>query len=362
MEPKPKKTRWGCIIGIIVIVLLIPVAIVFGPWIYLGFIAGTYQDSDDIRREATTFMTQYEDVAIENEADFVEIYSELARHIVEVPGFTSNLSPHLDIEDVYSVLGEPTAVYNKVTRQSSDSVKKHVYDDYYPYVGEIDERRINNVYLDYYTENYYEADELDALFFQALNNALNNSSDIENWLEETPPSKLRQSTHIKDRFRSELYFLSDNDINQLEQLSMGAFEGIFEMYPDLKPMGEEMSYPLNMTRIRDQEPIDIDHYLHHLISDNDDERYALSEFGTTVSEVSESLGGEPYYYGYDGRPDSQLEVYWRVTNGNRHLDLMANIEIDGESDLTKEKIQTLPINTLERQFPDNLIEWREVTE
>ncbi|MBG9989051.1 hypothetical protein HZY88_08705 [Aerococcaceae bacterium DSM 111176] len=360
MEPKKKKTRWGCIIGVIVIVLLLPVAFIYGPWIFFGLIVSTYPDKDDVSREGRSFLTKYDNISIDNDETFLEFFIDLAPQTVEVNGFPHDIDPYIEIEDIYNLLGEPTTVYKAVFEEDSRDDYIHSY-DYFPYIASFDKGNSDRAHLDYYTETYYEPEELDNLFYQAINDfRQNDQADLNILAEQVIPSKIRQTTVLKDQYRVTVYYLSSQDINSEEELSMPTNESIFNYYPEIIEIGNMNNPKFEISRTRETASAEVDPYLSHLMRNSNTKGYNLFQIGETIAEINDSIDGEPYYIQYKEGDSDLLTVYWKVYNGNEYFRLEATINVDEETNIAEESLKNFPIETLDTNYPNYLNEWQEI--
>lgn len=360
MEPKKKKTRWRCIIGVIVIVLLLPVAFIYGPWIFLGFIASTYPDKDDVTREAQSFLTKYDNFTIENDEMFLAFFVELAPQTVEVNGFPHDIDPYIDIENIYELLGEPSIVYKADFEEDARDEYIHSY-DYFPYIASFDKGNFDRAHLDYYTENYYEPEELDNLFFTAMNDFReNNEADLNILVKQEIPSKIKQTTVLKDTYRGTVYYLNSQNINSKEEVSMPIDDSIFDYYPEMAEMGDLNDPKFEISRAREADSSEVEPYLSYLMRNSDAKDYDLFQIGTSIGEINDSINGDPYYFQYKEGDSDLLTVYWKIYDGNEYFRLEATINLDDQSNITEESLEDLKIETLGTNYPNYLNEWQEI--
>lgn len=354
MERKKKIRRPGSIIGGIVLVLILPLLFIYGPWLPLAFVSITEPDADDIRREAQTFYNTYRNTPIESDADFISRYIELAPHIVLENNLNGRFQPYLDKDDVYELIGEPTFVDNPALNNEDDQTTLYTY-DYFPYIAQIeaDEDDDNTVHLDYYTDIYYDAFELDALFFQVVNDYRTNQDERMPWIQEFTPSKIRQSTSNRNHYSGYMYFLTAENHKDSQQFTLRISDHFFEFYPEIAQMGEIDFYDIRFVRTNDTEPAQVDSDFNHLIEshigNNNDSRTDLNQLGTTASEISTSLNQAPFQYTLAHREINFLTIEWLINHdsSDKPIIISASVDIEDQPDLTKDILHALPVRDIE---------------
>ncbi|MBG9988023.1 hypothetical protein HZY88_03405 [Aerococcaceae bacterium DSM 111176] len=346
MEPKKKNIRWGRIIGIIFIALLIPFLIYFSPMIFWFFWAMSFPEPSDVRRQANTIMTRFENNPIDDDEEFVERYIDLADYIVDVQGYAAQIPPHIKMPDVYELLGEPSNRSSHYNYSSSERIIEHIY-DYYPYVGIIEESRSNNVHLDYYTEIYYTPEELNDLFYLAVNEYRGKRfSHGMTWIESNQPSMLRQSTKLKDTYTGEVLYLTSEDLDDPENLTMPAFNSMFDYQTDLSLMGKLEEPTLEIRRSFDIEPNRIDPEIYQQVYEESDDQIILNVLGDTVVEISDTLKSDPNLLHFDGEEPETLNVSWQQVNVNYVFTITAQINFEEDGEVTPEFVQQSSIESI----------------
>ncbi|MBG9983603.1 hypothetical protein HYO62_01750 [Aerococcaceae bacterium DSM 111022] len=356
MDTWEKKKRWGCII--IVIIILLPYILFYGTLFLWELEIRRAPTAYSVERGALNFIRKYEDEPIDNDEEFVDRYIELAPHLEQARGFPNRIQPYLKVEDVYDLIGEPTAIYNGVTDELDDTFEKYVY-DFHPYIAAIDVRGNTSVRLDYYTDIYYEATELENIFYERLNASRIGEEERDwSWLQSNQPSKIEQFTYYRDSPNGKIYFLSSQDINDFDQLQMSIDDTIFEYYPELVERGDLTTPSFDMSLLKSDKPHEIEQHLSELIIQSNTNDYDLNQLGTSISEVNESLNANPRYYHFNETEPNLLNVQWKLTNGNRLIDLIAEIDIEGQTELSKEKVHNLSISTIEAEYSSEVIGWQ----
>ncbi|MBG9983601.1 hypothetical protein HYO62_01740 [Aerococcaceae bacterium DSM 111022] len=346
MEPKKKNIRWGRIIGIMFIALLIPLLIYFAPIIFWVFWAMSFPEPSDVRRQAATIMTRYENNPIDSDDEFVERYIDLADYIVDVQGYATKIPPHIKMPDVYELLGEPSNRSSHYNYTFSERVIEHIY-DYYPYVGIIEEGQSNNVRLDYYTDTYYTPKELDEIFYVAINEYRSKRfSHGMTWIENDQPSMLRQSTKLKDTYTGEVLYLTSEDIDDPENLTMPAFNLMVNSQSDLPLMGKLDEPTLEISRSYDIEPERIDPDIYLSVYEESDDQIILDFLGNTVSEISDTLNSDPNLLHFDGEEPEILNVSWQQVNVNYFFTITAQINLENNDEVTPEFVQQASIESI----------------
>ena len=374
MEDKNKKKRlWGCL-GLILLILLSPLMFYF----YVGWSIersmNTPAGSKEAERAAASVISKYESNPVEDDESFVERYVDLAPLIPEKYGFPNDGGYYIELEDIHNILQEPTQIVQAVTASGVQDDIKYIY-DHYPYIAEIEFSRATRPNLDYYTNIYYEPDELDEIFYEALNEYRDNRSDKpSSYLENASPSKIRQRTMGLDDYSGSVHYLNSRNLNEFESLEITAYNSIFDYYPDIAKFGKLDEYIFEISRKHDFDPIELDATTYNLINDyrsvnyeligtHDVELFDINQLGTTINQINDTFHQEPYFYNFNtyiiSDPDI-LSVHWKLTDNERSFDLEAEINLEGQTNLTKEIVQELPIDSLIRNRTTTTIEWQEI--
>ncbi|MBG9988024.1 hypothetical protein HZY88_03410 [Aerococcaceae bacterium DSM 111176] len=177
-----------------------------------------------------------------------------------------------------------------------------------------------------------------------------------------------------DDYSGSVHYLNSRNLNEFESLEITAYNSIFDYYPDIAKFGKLDEYIFEISRKHDFDPIELDATTYNLINDyrsvnyeligtHDVELFDINQLGTTINQINDTFHQEPYFYNFNtyiiSDPDI-LSVHWKLTDNERSFDLEAEINLEGQTNLTKEIVQELPIDSLIRNRTTTTIEWQEI--
>ena len=166
------------------------------------------------------------------------------------------------------------------------------------------------------------------------------------------------------------------NLNEFESLEITAYNSIFDYFPDIAKFGKLDEHTFEISRRHDYDPIVLDSTTYNLINgdrqvnyellrNNSIERFDINQLGTTINQINDTFDQEPYLYNFNTIIISEpniLSVHWKLTDNERSFDLEAEINLAGQTNLTKEVVQELPIESLVRNRTTTTIEWQEIDE
>ena len=376
MEEKKKKRRlWGCL-SFILLILLSPLLFYFFVGWSIERSMNTPAGSKEAERAAASVISKYESNPVDSDESFVERYVELAPLIPEIFGHPIDRGNYIELEDIHNILEEPTQIFQAFTIYGEQDDIKYIY-NHYPYIAEIEFVQYRKPHLDYYTDIYYEPHELDKIFYKALNEYRDNKSNSpSSYLENASPSKIRQRALGIEGNSGSVHYLMSRNLNEFESLEITAYNSIFDYFPDIAKFGKLDEHTFEISRRHDYDPIVLDSTTYNLINgdrqvnyellrNNSIERFDINQLGTTINQINDTFDQEPYLYNFNTIIISEpniLSVHWKLTDNERSFDLEAEINLAGQTNLTKEVVQELPIESLVRNRTTTTIEWQEIDE